>query len=373
LSLSDLLERARFLSSDRRVNRIPALLGWGVPAGLILCGGLRRLHVPPVAISEWDSWGWLHPALNWLGGPGFHEKFERESLYGAFIAFCLRFTGSFAEYTGIQQMPGLAAGVLMCLTWRAWVSLFPRDMALEIFFSVAGLYLIALYLFSPIAMAFKLAVRPEAIMTIFSSLRSEWRMTPEHVAAFCPRSFVSAIAHRSLDYAHKVVSRIEYFFFPHDGTLFRKRVDPGGHLRLFAPTPSPYARTSNQRRHAVAFPSLSHTKLGPGKPGKKTEIHPFLPAISQERKVVHVDDRTGIFGAARTGRSADFFRPAGQRPHHGYGARLDNSRYRCSYGPLIIFSLGGVSSLLPPLSLRPCLPGYRTAGVFAHAIPPLTN
>ena len=47
-----------------------------------------RMRISPVAISEWDSWGWLDPALSWLGGTGFRERFEREWLYGAFIAAC---------------------------------------------------------------------------------------------------------------------------------------------------------------------------------------------------------------------------------------------------------------------------------------------
>ena len=65
-----------------------------------------------MAISEWDSWGWLNPALSWLGGAGFREQFEREWLYGAFLAACLRITGSFSGYIVIQQALGLLAGVL---------------------------------------------------------------------------------------------------------------------------------------------------------------------------------------------------------------------------------------------------------------------
>ena len=76
------------------------------------------MRVSPVAISEWDSWGWLDPALGWLGGTGFRERFEREWLYGAFIAACLRLTGSFSGYIIIQQSLGVIAAICMWLTWR---------------------------------------------------------------------------------------------------------------------------------------------------------------------------------------------------------------------------------------------------------------
>ena len=77
-----------------------------------------RMRISPVAISEWDSWGWLDPALSWLGGTGFRERFEREWLYGAFIAACLRLTGSFSGYIIIQQSLGVVAAIFMWLTWR---------------------------------------------------------------------------------------------------------------------------------------------------------------------------------------------------------------------------------------------------------------
>jgi hypothetical protein len=67
-----------------------------------------RFRISPVAVSEWDSWGWLDPALSWLGGMGFRERYEREWLYGAFIAACLRITGSFSGYIVVRS--SVAAG-----------------------------------------------------------------------------------------------------------------------------------------------------------------------------------------------------------------------------------------------------------------------
>src|SRR6188474_1056010 len=97
------------------LHRLPALFGWGVLVFLLIGAAQVRFSIAPVAISEWDSWGWIEPALGWIGGLGFHEEYEREWLYGAFIAGCLRVTGSFTGYIIIQQILGLAAAVLMWL------------------------------------------------------------------------------------------------------------------------------------------------------------------------------------------------------------------------------------------------------------------
>ena len=83
-------------SWEGSVVRLPGLLGWIVLLLLLAAATAMRMRISPVAISEWDSWGWLDPALSWLGGTGFRERFEREWLYGAFIAGCLRVTGSFS-------------------------------------------------------------------------------------------------------------------------------------------------------------------------------------------------------------------------------------------------------------------------------------
>jgi hypothetical protein len=146
------------------LQRIPALVGWLVLFILLVGAARLRFSVAPVAISEWDSWGWLKPALGWIGGLGFREEYEREWLYGAFIAACLRTTGSFAGYVIIQQILGLVAAVVMWTTWRCWISLFPRNLLLEIGSTWAGITAIGLFLYNPIIRGLEMAIRPEAIM-----------------------------------------------------------------------------------------------------------------------------------------------------------------------------------------------------------------
>jgi hypothetical protein len=161
------------LSADRSGNpraaegwaiNLPGLLGWFVLVLLLAAATAMRMRVSPVAISEWDSWGWLDPALSWLGGTGFRERYEREWLYGAFIAGCLRVTGSFSGYILIQQTLGVVAAIFMWLAWRTWTALLPKPFTLEIAGIIIGLLTVALYLFSPIALALELSIRPEGIM-----------------------------------------------------------------------------------------------------------------------------------------------------------------------------------------------------------------
>jgi hypothetical protein len=158
-------------SSKGWVVRLPGLLGWLVLVLLLAAATAMRLRISPVAISEWDSWGWLDPALSWLGGTGFRERFEREWLYGAFIAACLRLTGSFSGYILIQQTLGVVAAIFIWLTWRSWTALLPKPLTLEIAAMIIGLLTVALYLFSPIALALELSIRPEAIMAFAAFLQ----------------------------------------------------------------------------------------------------------------------------------------------------------------------------------------------------------
>jgi hypothetical protein len=151
--------------------KAPGLLGWAVLAVLIAAAAAARFRIAPVAVSEWDSWGWLYAALSWLGGTGFREQFEREWLYGAFLAACLRLTGSFSGYIIIQQVLGLLAGLFMWLTWRTWTALFPEHVAFEIGSVITGLFVVAVYLFSPIALTLELSIRPEGIMAFVAFLQ----------------------------------------------------------------------------------------------------------------------------------------------------------------------------------------------------------
>lgn len=164
MNTSDWRQSLRALTTRKYVRSLPAVVGWLGLVGLLIAAICVRSQIPPIALAEHDSWGWLGPALSWIGGLGFHEEFEREWIYGAFLAFGLKLTGSFVGSILLQQALGLMTAILIWMTWRRWISIFPPNFWWEAISTPLGLFLIALYLFNPISLVLELAIRPEAIM-----------------------------------------------------------------------------------------------------------------------------------------------------------------------------------------------------------------
>ena len=76
----------------------------------------------------------------------------------------------------------------------------------------------------------RLAFDPDYLMyrsSVFPFLEGTYAMSRKEIAAFCRRSFLSAIWNQPLGYARKVVNQLGYFFFPDDGTFFRARIKMG--------------------------------------------------------------------------------------------------------------------------------------------------
>lgn len=152
--------------------RVAAILGWIALLAVIWMAAKTRFALAPTAMTDSDTWGWLNAGLSWVGGGGFRETYEREWLYGAFIAAGLKFSGSFAGLVTIQIVLGLLSGVLLWLAWRTWSSMLPRNVLIECLTVPIGLLLVAGHLFNPSMIAFELSIRPEAIMaaTMFAQL-----------------------------------------------------------------------------------------------------------------------------------------------------------------------------------------------------------
>lgn len=160
-------ERSAALPSSllRHLPKALLLLGWLGFAIVFFAAWQARANIAPAALADSDSWGWLHPALQWVGGVGFHEEYEREWLYGAFIAFGLKATGGFSGFVILQQALGLLAGVFLWLTWLVWISFLPRNVFVEIAALALGLLVAAIHLLNPATLAFELSIRPEAILS----------------------------------------------------------------------------------------------------------------------------------------------------------------------------------------------------------------
>jgi len=150
----------------KRVQRwVWASAPW-VAAAAILAGGvaMRMAALPASALVEYDTWGWLKPALEWAGGGGFRENAEREWLYAAFLAGCFRLFGSVDSVVWVQMAAGLAAGGLLFAAWLAWSRLLPARVVTRAAALCGGLFVLAAYVGNPNLIAFEMALRPESLL-----------------------------------------------------------------------------------------------------------------------------------------------------------------------------------------------------------------
>ncbi len=140
------------------------MASWVVLIVILLGAAGARFAIPAIPLADPDTWGWLGAALSWLGGLGFKEVFEREWLYGAFLAGCLKIAGSYAGIVVIQQILGLLGGALAFLTWRVWLGIIKPNPVWNIVASGVGLGVVWLNLRDTHLLNLEISLRPEAIL-----------------------------------------------------------------------------------------------------------------------------------------------------------------------------------------------------------------
>jgi hypothetical protein len=77
-------------------SNIPALI---VAIAAVIGGLIVRTGFPNIPFADGDTWGYLHPALSWLSGLGFHQTYGRDWLYPALLAGILKIGGDFSAIT----------------------------------------------------------------------------------------------------------------------------------------------------------------------------------------------------------------------------------------------------------------------------------
>jgi hypothetical protein len=138
-----------------------------VLAGVIW--GIRQRYGPPaVPLLTPDSWGYLHPALSWLGGAGFQQTEGRAWFYPAIVALTLKLGGDFSWLVRLQQCLGLAGAPLLWLGLRIWLSIFSSRTFLchAIAVSLAALTS-SIYLLNTTQVRFELTIQPEGVLAFF--------------------------------------------------------------------------------------------------------------------------------------------------------------------------------------------------------------
>ena len=135
---------------------------------IVLGGLIVRARLPIIPLADGDTWGYLRPALSWLGGFGFQQTYGRDWLYSALLAGTLKASGDFSGITYVQRFLGLAGIVIFWLAWRSWFRLLPpnRRQWRWICCSLA-LLLLAVYALSSQQALLENTLRPEGMLAFF--------------------------------------------------------------------------------------------------------------------------------------------------------------------------------------------------------------
>ena len=134
----------------------------------VLWGIKQRSGLPAVPLLTPDSWGYLNPALSWLGGAGFQQTDGRAWFYPAILTIILKLGGDFSWIVRAQQFFGLASAPLLWFGLRIWLSLFPKRRAICHGFAVLmGAIIAAICLLNTTQVRFEMTIEPEGMLAFF--------------------------------------------------------------------------------------------------------------------------------------------------------------------------------------------------------------
>ena len=134
----------------------------------VIWGIKQRSGLPAVPLLTPDSWGYLHPALSWLGGSGFQQTDGRAWFYPAILTLILKAGGDFSWIVRVQQFLGLASAPLLWFGLRIWLSLFPKRTPLCHGVAVfLGTITAAIYLLNTTQVRFEMTIQPEGVLAFF--------------------------------------------------------------------------------------------------------------------------------------------------------------------------------------------------------------
>jgi hypothetical protein len=134
----------------------------------VVWGIKQRSGLAAVPLLTPDSWGYLHPALSWLGGTGFQQTDGRAWFYPAIITLIFKLGDDFSWIVRVQQFFGLASALLLWLGLRIWLSLYPERTARCHGFAVLfGATTAAIYLLNTTQVRFEMTIQPEGMLAFF--------------------------------------------------------------------------------------------------------------------------------------------------------------------------------------------------------------
>ena len=134
----------------------------------VVWGIKQRSGLPAVPLLTPDSWGYLHPALSWLGGAGFQQTDGRAWFYPGILTLILKVGGDFSWIVRVQQFFGLASAPLLWFGLRVWLSLFPtRTLVCHGLAVLLGAISAAIYLLNTTQVRFEMTIQPEGVLAFF--------------------------------------------------------------------------------------------------------------------------------------------------------------------------------------------------------------
>jgi hypothetical protein len=144
--------------------RTVAWTQWILFGTLLGYGAWLRFHLPQVPLFDYDVLGYLSPAVDKSLGRGFSHVL-RNYLYPGFLYAVLRSFADFRAISVIQHLLGLAAGIILFLSWRLLPRFIDRARGVGPIYGFAGVLLSAIYLTAEEPIHFEMSVRPEGIVS----------------------------------------------------------------------------------------------------------------------------------------------------------------------------------------------------------------
>jgi hypothetical protein len=206
----------------------------------------------------------------------------------------------------------------------------------------------------------RLGFDPDYLMyraTLFPFLETTCAMSRQEIANFCRNTFLSAIWNQPSAYARKVFTQLGYFFFPDDGTFFRKSI-PLGKLYEYVLTTVPESLDVTLRKETRDLYETYHGEVvrRAGEPGSLDVLRAFigpLRAIGAAAFYLEIAFFLSLSACLAFSSLAClrlpglvalifFLAPAGNAVTIALIHALDNSRYRGSYGPILLFALAAL-------------------------------
>jgi hypothetical protein len=206
----------------------------------------------------------------------------------------------------------------------------------------------------------RLGFDPDYLMyrsRVFPFLENTHAMSRRQIADFCRTSFLSAVWNQPFGYARKVFVQLGYFLFPDDATFFRKRIEMGklyDYVRTTVPDTLDGAFSKPVRDLYQSYRASIVARAG--QPSSLEVFQPFVPilrALAASAFYIEIAFFVSLatslilkslapFRLAGLVALMFFLAPAGNALTVALIHALDNSRYRGSYGPLLLFALAGL-------------------------------